>query len=64
MLAGAGGYNTAEVIELAHELEGLGSDGILSVTPSADKAAQHGRCIGTGRLWWRRLVATLAAAAA
>src|SRR5262250_2977339 len=31
VLAGAGGYNTREVIELAHEIERLGADGILSV---------------------------------
>src|SRR5262249_24418385 len=33
VLAGAGGYNTAEVIELARELKAMGVDGILSVTP-------------------------------
>src|SRR2546422_11158313 len=33
VLAGAGGYNTHEVIELARELETMGADGILSVTP-------------------------------
>src|SRR3979409_2753951 len=33
VLAGAGGYNTAEVISLARELADLGADGILSVTP-------------------------------
>src|SRR5258707_5782237 len=33
VLAGAGGYNTAEVIALGCELAGLGVDGILSVTP-------------------------------
>src|ERR1700732_932420 len=33
VLAGAGGYNTQEVIELAAELKHLGADGILSVTP-------------------------------
>jgi 4-hydroxy-tetrahydrodipicolinate synthase len=33
VLGGAGGYNTHEVIELARELETLGVDGILSVTP-------------------------------
>src|ERR1700730_11186597 len=33
VLAGAGGYNTHEVIELASELEDCGADGILSVTP-------------------------------
>src|SRR5919197_708564 len=33
VLAGAGGYNTAEVIHLAKECKSLGADGILSVTP-------------------------------
>ena len=33
VLAGAGGYNTREVITLARELEALGVDGLLSVTP-------------------------------
>src|SRR6267142_6213040 len=33
VVAGAGGYNTAEVIELGQELQRLGVDGILSVTP-------------------------------
>src|SRR5450759_4190637 len=33
VVAGAGGYNTAEVIHLAKELETMGVDGILSVTP-------------------------------
>src|SRR5437764_14999876 len=37
ILAGAGGYNTHEVIELAHDLERLGVDGILSVTPYYNK---------------------------
>src|SRR5438270_1090325 len=32
VLAGAGGYNTREVIELARTLERMGADGILSVT--------------------------------
>src|SRR5574340_1363856 len=31
VVAGAGGYNTAEVIALAKELEAMGVDGILSV---------------------------------
>src|SRR5215510_12076786 len=31
VVAGAGGYNTHEVSELAHEVERLGADGILSV---------------------------------
>jgi 4-hydroxy-tetrahydrodipicolinate synthase len=39
---GAGGYNTAEVIELARELRGLGVDGILSVTPYYNKPTQEG----------------------
>ena len=42
VLAGAGGYNTAEVIELAKELESLGADGILSVTPYYNKPTQEG----------------------
>src|ERR1051325_3611686 len=42
VLAGAGGYNTHEVIELARELEGLGVDGILSVTPYYNKPTQQG----------------------
>jgi 4-hydroxy-tetrahydrodipicolinate synthase len=42
VLAGAGGYNTAEVIELAKEVEGLGADGILSVTPYYNKPTQEG----------------------
>src|ERR1700729_2760166 len=33
VLAGAGGYNTAEVVELAKEVRAAGADGILSVTP-------------------------------
>jgi 4-hydroxy-tetrahydrodipicolinate synthase len=42
VLAGAGGYNTAEVIELAKDLESLGADGILSVTPYYNKPTQEG----------------------
>jgi len=42
VLGGAGGYNTREVIELAHELERLGADGILSVTPYYNKPTQEG----------------------
>src|SRR5689334_4611220 len=42
VLAGAGGYNTHEVIELAHELEHMGADGILSVTPYYNKPTQEG----------------------
>src|SRR6266566_9065488 len=42
VLAGAGGYNTAEVIALARELGALGADGILSVTPYYNKPTQEG----------------------
>jgi 4-hydroxy-tetrahydrodipicolinate synthase len=42
VLAGAGGYNTQEVIELAREVEHLGADGILSVTPYYNKPTQEG----------------------
>src|ERR1022692_4738610 len=42
VLAGAGGYNTHEVIELAHEIAALGADGILSVTPYYNKPTQEG----------------------
>jgi len=42
VLAGAGGYNTSEVIELARECQSLGADGILSVTPYYNKPTQEG----------------------
>ncbi|HEX4274801.1 MAG TPA: 4-hydroxy-tetrahydrodipicolinate synthase [Bryobacteraceae bacterium] len=42
VLAGAGGNNTREVIELARACEKLGADGILSVTPYYNKATQEG----------------------
>src|SRR5712671_7097732 len=42
VLAGAGGYNTNEVIELAREIESMGADGILSVTPYYNKPTQEG----------------------
>jgi 4-hydroxy-tetrahydrodipicolinate synthase len=42
VLAGAGGYNTHEVIELAGELEHMGASGILSVTPYYNKPTQEG----------------------
>jgi 4-hydroxy-tetrahydrodipicolinate synthase len=42
VLAGAGGYNTTEVISLARELAALGADGILSVTPYYNKPTQEG----------------------
>jgi 4-hydroxy-tetrahydrodipicolinate synthase len=42
VLAGAGGYNTHEVIELVRELEKVGVDGILSVTPYYNKPTPEG----------------------
>jgi 4-hydroxy-tetrahydrodipicolinate synthase len=42
VLAGAGGYNTAEVIALAREVAGMGASGILSVTPYYNKPTQEG----------------------
>jgi 4-hydroxy-tetrahydrodipicolinate synthase len=42
VLAGAGGYNTAEVIALAQEVQTLGAEGILSVTPYYNKPTQEG----------------------
>jgi 4-hydroxy-tetrahydrodipicolinate synthase len=42
VLGGAGGYNTHEVIELAHDLQRLGVSGILSVTPYYNKPTQEG----------------------
>ena len=42
VLAGAGGYDTHHVIEMAREAERLGADGILSVTPYYNKPTQEG----------------------
>jgi 4-hydroxy-tetrahydrodipicolinate synthase len=42
VLAGAGGYDTHHVIELAREAQRLGADGILSVTPYYNKPTQEG----------------------
>ena len=42
VLAGAGGYNTAEVIALARELQSMRVDGILSVTPYYNKPTPDG----------------------
>src|SRR5260370_1058801 len=42
VLGGAGGYNGAEVMELAEELGHIGVDGILSVTPYYNKPTQEG----------------------
>jgi 4-hydroxy-tetrahydrodipicolinate synthase len=42
VLAGAGGYDTAGVIEMARAIERMGADGILSVTPYYNKPTQEG----------------------
>jgi 4-hydroxy-tetrahydrodipicolinate synthase len=42
VLAGAGGYNTREVIELAEEMRAVGASGLLSVTPYYNKPTQEG----------------------
>ena len=42
VVGGAGGYDTAGVIELANELRSIGVDGILSVTPYYNKPTQEG----------------------
>jgi 4-hydroxy-tetrahydrodipicolinate synthase len=42
VLAGAGGYNTHEVVELARELEEMGADGLLTVTPYYNKPTPEG----------------------
>lgn len=42
VLAGAGGYNTAEVAATAREMASLGVSGILSVTPYYSRPTQEG----------------------
>lgn len=42
VVAGAGGYNTAEVIELSRELEAMEVDGLLSVTPYYNRPTPEG----------------------
>jgi 4-hydroxy-tetrahydrodipicolinate synthase len=42
VVAGAGGYNTREVIERIHRFTELGADAILSVTPYYNKPTQEG----------------------
>jgi 4-hydroxy-tetrahydrodipicolinate synthase len=42
VLAGAGGYNTREVIHLAGEMEKAGAAGLLSVTPYYSRPTQDG----------------------
>ena len=52
VLGGAGGYNTAEVVELAKELKHISVDGLLSVTPyynkpNAEGLFQHYKAVAT-----------------
>ena len=42
VLGGAGGYDTRKVIEMGREIERMGADGILSVTPYYNKPTQEG----------------------
>jgi 4-hydroxy-tetrahydrodipicolinate synthase len=42
VLAGAGGYNTKEVVDLAEEMHKAGADGLLSVTPYYNKPTPDG----------------------
>jgi 4-hydroxy-tetrahydrodipicolinate synthase len=42
VVAGAGGYNTADVISLVRELTAMGADGIVSVSPYYNKPTQEG----------------------
>ena len=42
ILAGAGGYDTKEVIHAAAEMKKAGADGLLSVTPYYNKPTQEG----------------------
>jgi 4-hydroxy-tetrahydrodipicolinate synthase len=42
VVAGCGGYNTAELVCLAKEIESLGADGLLSVTPYYNKPSPEG----------------------
>ena len=42
VLAGAGGYDTKEAIELARDMERVGADALLSVTPYYNKPTQEG----------------------
>jgi 4-hydroxy-tetrahydrodipicolinate synthase len=53
VLAGAGGYNTAEVIALGNELRQVGADGLLSVNPyynppTEEELYRHFEAIASG----------------
>jgi 4-hydroxy-tetrahydrodipicolinate synthase len=42
VMAGAGGYDTQEVVHLAREMQGVGVQGLLSVTPYYNKPTPEG----------------------
>jgi 4-hydroxy-tetrahydrodipicolinate synthase len=42
VLAGAGGYDTRKVVDMVREIERMGADAILSVTPYYNKPTQEG----------------------
>lgn len=42
VLAGAGGYDTREVVELARDMQRVGAQGVLSVTPYYNKPTPEG----------------------
>jgi 4-hydroxy-tetrahydrodipicolinate synthase len=42
ILAGAGGYDTKEVVNVAAEMKNAGADGLLSVTPYYNRPTQEG----------------------
>ena len=42
VLAGAGGYDTREVVHMARQMEAVGADGLLSVTPYYNKPTPEG----------------------
>ena len=42
VMAGAGGYDTREAIELSRDMEKVGADGLLQVTPYYNKPTQEG----------------------
>ena len=42
-MAGAGGYDTREAIELSRDMEKVGADGLLHVSPYYNKPTQEGQ---------------------
>ena len=42
VMAGAGGYDTREAIELSRDMEKVGADGLLQVSPYYNKPTQEG----------------------